>query len=128
MLKTGCVFDLEKIENFYQSCGEDAGISNTSMFFQMSEDDVFYGMIKMDMNGEDCILQDAVVKTSNLQYEEFLLKSCINFALTFNAKRIVTSVKYQQFLIPMHFFADGENLAGSTAEIDFPHTCQCGNA
>lgn len=125
MLKTGCVFDLNAIEKFYSDCGKNAGISNSSMFFQMSEDDSFYGMIRMDIQGDTCFLQDAVVKTENIQYEEFLLKSCVNFALTFSAKKIKTSKKYQEFLIPMHFKEQGDWLVGDVGEIDFPHKC-CG--
>ncbi len=127
MLKTGCIFALDKIEEFYKSCGKDAGVSNSSMFFQMSEDEEFFGMIRMDIAGVDCFMQDAVVRCENLQYEEFLLKSCVNFALTFNAKNIITSKKYQQFLLPMHFCENGENLVGKVEEIDFPHACCGGN-
>ncbi len=123
MLKTGCVFDIDAIENFYKSCGKSSGISNSSMFFQMSEDNEFYGMIRMDIDGDTCVLCDAVVKTENIQYEEFLLKSCVNFALTFSATKMKTSMKYKQFLIPMHFAEIGGELVGNMSEIDFPHTC-----
>ncbi len=125
MLKTGCVFDLEKIAEFYSECGADAGISNSSMFFQMSEDGKFYGMIRMDIQGDTCVLQDAVLRSENENYEEFLLKSCVNFALTFSADKLKTTKKYQRFLIPMHFYEEGEFLVGKVAEIDFPHAC-CG--
>lgn len=116
---------MDAINQFYKSCGSDAEISNSSMFFQMSEDNEFYGMIRMDIAGDTCVLQDAVVKEQNLQYEEFLLKSCVNFALTFSAKKLKTTKKYEQFLIPMHFWEEDDCLIGNVSEIDFPHTC-CG--
>ncbi len=126
MLKTGCIFDLDQIEKFYQDCGENAGITNDSMFFQMSEDGEFFGMIRMHRQGEACFLDDIVAKSANIQYEEFLLKSCVNFALTFSATEIKTSKKYQQFLIPMFFSEVGDLLVGKTDEIDFPHACNHG--
>lgn len=123
MLKTGCVFALEEIEEFYKSCGENAMLANDAMFFYLAEDGEYFGMIRMCMQGDTCFLQDIVCKAPNILYEEFLLKSCVNFALTFAAKKIATTKKYAQFLIAMHFEKQGENLVGDVEKIDFPHPC-----
>ena len=124
VLKTGTIFDLETIENFYNSVGEKASPENDTMFFVQYENDEIYGMVKLKMEGENCKMFDLVKVYPNIEYEEFLLKSAINFALTFEAEYIVTTKKYKEFLIPMHFYEENETMKGSLKEIDFPRKCQ----
>lgn len=124
MLKCGCVFDRSEIANFYSLVGEKIQFDNISMFFALYENDEMKGLVKMFPENGRCRVQNAI-KTKELtrDMEEFLIKSAINFALTFDTKEIIMDRYYEAFLLPMNFRLEEDELVGELAKIDFPHKC-----
>ncbi len=126
MLKTGCVFDRTEIGNFYSSIGKAIEFDNLTMFFALYQDESLVGVMKMYQDGDRCKI-DKIDKASLVtdEMEEFLLKSGINYALTFNAKQLACDKCYSHYLIPMTFVEEGDVMVGDVDKIDFPSKCGC---
>lgn len=126
MLKCGCIFDHGALDEFYASCGIKEEYNDYTMYFCMYEDGELLGVIRMYPENGRCRIEDVVSKEPlSYMYEEFIVKSCINFALTFNVKELVISAKDESFLKPMGFERAGDEMIGNVEIIDFPHPC-CG--
>lgn len=123
MIKTGCIFDVDKIESFYETCKKQVMLENNPMTFFLAENDEYFGMMQLFQRGEDCEIGELCTREENEEYEEFLLKSGINLALTFAGKRMFAPTKYAKWLVPMGFCElDGEMVA-SFSDVDFPSKC-----
>ncbi len=126
MLKCGCIFDHEKLNDFFDKCGIKENYNDYTMYFCLYEDDELLAIIRTYPENGRCRIEDPISpKELSYMYEEFAVKSCINFALTFNVKELIMSRKNEKFLLPMHFEVSGEELIGNVEIIDFPHAC-CG--
>ena len=124
MLKTACVFDRTIIGDFYKNVEVENEFNNVTMYFAMYEDDAIIGMVKMYPQNSKCRIEK-VVGNSILTEEktEFLLKSAINYALTFQTSHLVCDIIYKKYLVPMHFVEVSGELIGDINKVDFPSKC-----
>lgn len=126
MLRCGCVFDRKTLDEFFSRCGIKEKYNDYTMYFCMYDGESLVALIRTYPENGRCRVEDVVSpKKISFQYEEFIVKSCINFALTFNVKELVISAKNEAFLKPMGFERAGEDMIGQVDKIDFPHAC-CG--
>ncbi len=126
MIKTGCIFDREVLQKFYSEINTQIVFDNMTMFFSLSENEKLIGIVRMFPKDNRCMILDAD-KSDALgeMEEEFLFKSAINFALTFNTEEILMTKTYEKYLLPMGFTQFDENhLIGKTKTIDFPSNCK----
>ncbi|MEG1520410.1 MAG: hypothetical protein RR458_05415 [Clostridia bacterium] len=126
MLKTGCIFNREEISAFFKKANAKIGFDNYTMFFALYDNDEIIGMLKMYPDNTRCRIEKAV-KLDKLtdEMEEFLLKSAINYALTFNTKQLICDSFYEKILEPMNFVMANGDMIGDTERIDFPSKCGC---
>lgn len=124
MLKTGCIFNREEISEFFNKVNVKIGFDNHTMFFALYENEEIVGMLKMYPDNARCRIEKAVISPKvTEEMEEFLLKSGINFALTFNTKQIICTKEYEQYLEPMKFVVANGEMIGDTERIVFPSKC-----
>lgn len=125
MLKTCCIFDRKQLNEFFENIGIEEKYDDYSMYYGLYEEESLIAITKMyPENKRVRIDKIKAVNSINDLYEEFLLKSAINFALTFNAEEMIITNYYKNYLIPMHFVECDSEMIGKMNEIDFPHCCK----
>ena len=126
MLKGACVFDRAILQDFFKKAGVVEEYNDFTMYYGLFEKGDLIGIVKMYPKDDGCMIEDVIWKGQfPFLYEEFLVKSAINFALTFNTQKLIMTKKCKEFLIPMNFVEKEEFMVGKTDEVDFPHNC-CG--
>lgn len=125
MLKCACVFDRKLLDAFFRQRKEEEKYDDISMYYGLFEDKSLIALTKMyPENKRVRVEKIKFLSEENNLYEEFLIKSAINFALTFKAKEMIITNYYKNYLLPMHFTEKGNEMIGEMNQIDFPHCCK----
>ena len=121
MLKTACVFDSAIIKGFYHSVNVQNEFNETTIYFALYKDESIIGIVTLNQNNTKCFIGE-VVGNSEITKDstEFLLKSAINYALTFQNLHLICNIVYKEFLVPMNFFEVSGEMIGDVERVDCP--------